>query len=177
MKKELEKRRGGATDENKWKWVPLFLDGLAEGLSITDAAKAAGVHVTLVYLRRRENKEFLAAWNEAAEIGTDLLEQEAQRRAFHGTVEPVFYKGVECGGIRKYSDTMLNTMLRARKPEVYRDGGDGVNRPIAINIMIKDAPEIEMTVDEVPLDLSATNPAPTTPTITYNPTDENTHNK
>ncbi len=44
---------------------------------------------------RRDNEGFRKQWNEAAEIGTELLEQEAQRRAFHGTLKPVFYKGVE----------------------------------------------------------------------------------
>ena len=164
--------RGNPGVGNEGYWIPAFLEAIAQGLSVNHAAKKADVHFTRVHALRRENEDFRKQWNQAAELSVELLEQEAQRRAYHGTLKPVFYKGVRCGSIREYSDNMLNTLLRARKPEVYRDGGDSVNRPIAINITIKDA-AVEMTVDEVPLDLAATNPAPTTPAITYSANENN----
>jgi len=54
-------------------------------------------------------------WNDAAEIGTELLEQEAQRRAFHGTLKPVFQKGECVGYVREYSDNMLSLYLKRRQ--------------------------------------------------------------
>ena len=57
---------------------------------------------------------FLRIW---AKFG---LEDEAIRRAREGVDEPVFYKGEHCGNVRRYSDTLLIFMLKARKPDVYR---------------------------------------------------------
>jgi hypothetical protein len=136
VKRKVGKRRGNPGVGKEGYWIPVFLEGLAEGLSITDAAKIAGVHNTRVHLLRRDDEEFRKQWNEAAEIGTELLEQEAQRRAFHGTLKPVFHKGVECGAIREYSDALLSKLLSARKPEVYRERGDtgGHGGQITVNI-------------------------------------------
>ena len=38
-----------------------------------------------------------------------------------GVDEPVFYQGAQCGAVRKYSDTLLIFMLKARRPEKYRE--------------------------------------------------------
>jgi hypothetical protein len=35
--------------------------------------------------------------------------------------QPVFYQGKVCGEIRKYSDRMLELLLRSHRPEKYRD--------------------------------------------------------
>ena len=43
------------------------------------------------------------------------------RRALEGGEEPVFYQGKIVGSVRKYSDTLLMFMLKARRPERYRD--------------------------------------------------------
>lgn len=119
-------------------WIDTFLSAIMRGSNVTNATDAAGVHITLPYKRRLVDKAFRRAWDEAAEIGTELLEQEATRRAYHGTLKPVFYKGVECGYTREYSDTMMMFMLRARKPEKYRDGvHDGTQRgSIVLNVNI-----------------------------------------
>ena len=66
------------------------------------------------------------------------MEREAARRAYHGVEEPVFHKGEVCGSIRKYSDTLMIFLLKARRPEVYRDmqeqGRGGVNVAIQANV-------------------------------------------
>lgn len=54
------------------------------------------------------------------EDAIELLEGEARRRAYEGTVKPVYYKGEQCGKIREYSDTLMMFILKAKKPE-YRD--------------------------------------------------------
>ena len=43
------------------------------------------------------------------------------RRAREGVDEPVFYQGEHCCNVRRYSDTLLIFMLKARKPDVYRE--------------------------------------------------------
>src|SRR5262249_27559247 len=82
-------RRPGRPGANTPDWAPGFLRALADGMSVTHAARRAGVHVTSVYERRRKDEVFACAWREAAQIGTELLEEEAARRAYHGTLKPV----------------------------------------------------------------------------------------
>ena len=55
------------------------------------------------------------------QIGISALEDEAHRRAFEGVPEPVFHQGVECGSVRKYSDTLAIFLLKAHRPEKYRE--------------------------------------------------------
>jgi hypothetical protein len=76
-------------------------------------------------------------------IGTAALEDEAVRRAYHGVEEPVFYKGVQCGSVTSYSDTLLMFLLKARKPAVYRDGYCEGGAPTSITINVE-------TVDKRP---------------------------
>jgi len=94
-----------------------------------------------------ENKEFKVAWQDAAVIGTEFLEHEAARRAYHGTLKPQFYKGVECGYVREYSDLLMIFLLKARKPEMYREGvEDSMARgslTLNVNIVnVGDAPPV-----------------------------------
>lgn len=131
-------KRVGRPREGTADWAPSFLENLVEGVTIDEAAKKANVHPTTVYKRRREDETFRKAWNEACDIGTRLLEQEAQRRAYRGIEEKVFHKGVECGTIRRYSDTLLIFLLKARKPEKYREGAEDVGRGnTVININVE----------------------------------------
>jgi hypothetical protein len=130
--KSIAKRRGrpvaGTPD-----WAPVFLEALTEGESITGAAASAGVHVTLVYRRRREEEAFRNAWREAANIGTELLEEEAARRAYHGTERPVFHQGRQCGTVREYSDVLLMFLLKKRDP-TYRDSNNITVNNNTINV-------------------------------------------
>jgi hypothetical protein len=72
------------------------------------------------------------------QLGTAALENEAVRRAYHGVEKPVFYKGEVCGYTQDYSDTLLIFLLKARKPEVYREGSraESARGPVSININI-----------------------------------------
>ena len=118
-------------------WIEPFLSAVMQGASVKDAVKQVGIHLSLPYKTRLTDEAFKTAWTEATVIGTESLEQEAARRAYHGTLEPVFYKGVECGQIRKYSDLLMIFLLKGRKPEMYREGVEDVGqRPTAINIQV-----------------------------------------
>ena len=101
-----------------------FLVELAEGHTVKTAATLARLGHTAVYARRTSDPVFAAAWSDALEQGTQVLEEEARRRALVGVSEPVFYKGEVCGEVQKYSDTLLIFMLKARRPEVYRERVD-----------------------------------------------------
>ena len=72
---------------------------------------------------RRRSEDFAAQWDEALEEGSDLLEAEARRRAVTGVDKPVYYKGEVVGSITQYSDRLLMFLLRAHRPQKFRDGG------------------------------------------------------
>lgn len=127
---------GSPLTEQQLQWIDPFLEAIAEGMTIKDASARARVHPTVAHKRRKTDAEFRRKWNEAADISTRLLEQEAQRRAHKGVEEPVFYKGEQVGTVQKYSDTLLIFLLKARKPEVYRDNA-GASPDTVVNISVE----------------------------------------
>jgi hypothetical protein len=102
-------------------WRPKFLKAFAETGTVIEAAKKAGVGRRTVYDERQRNETFALKWAEIEEWTTEEMEQEARRRAVLGVEEPVFYKGELVSHVSKYSDTLLIFLLKARKPEVYRE--------------------------------------------------------
>jgi hypothetical protein len=88
--------------------------------NIAAAARAAKCHRSQHYEWLHDPayaEAFLAAQEEAVEA----LELEARRRAEKGVVKPVYYQGEVCGTVREYSDTLLIFLLKAARPERYRD--------------------------------------------------------
>ena len=81
-----------------------FLAGLAGGLSVTGAAKLVGMGRSAAYKWRADDEAFAADWEDAIEEGTDDLEDRAMERAKSGQ-----------------SDTMMIFMLKARRPEKYKE--------------------------------------------------------
>ena len=70
---------------------------------------------------KTSDPEFAKKWADAEQEAADVLEREAWRRATEGTDEPVFYKGDQCGTIKRYSDNLLMFLLRGVRPEKYRE--------------------------------------------------------
>lgn len=80
-------------------------------------------------------KAFALASEEAAQV----LEDEAVRRATEGTLEPVFYQGVKCGAVRRYSDGLTQFLLRGFRPQKYSSRAEitGANGgPIEQSILV-----------------------------------------
>lgn len=139
----IKPKKRGPKPENMGDWAPVFLAALQCGATVRKAARQAGVHPTMPFKRRGIDPEFSRSWNQAADIGTRLLEQEAQRRAYHGTIKPVFYKGMKCGYVNEYSDLMMIFLLKARRPDKYREGvEDGVQGGTVVNIQVTEKPDI-----------------------------------
>jgi hypothetical protein len=131
-KKSPGRRVAGTTD-----WAPVFIGAIMEGAHVRRAARIAGVDPSVPYTRRKTDEAFRQAWKEASDVGTEILEQEAARRAYHGTLKPVFHKGVTCGAIREYNDTLLIFLLKARNPAKYREGVDaGKGGSFVLNVNI-----------------------------------------
>lgn len=100
-------------------WKAAFLLALTESPNVAEAARLAGIARKTAYAHRKTDEDFASAWNEAIESSTDDLVGECYRRARHGCEEPVYYRGEECGRIRKYSDTLAIFLLKAHRREVY----------------------------------------------------------
>lgn len=99
----------------------LFLAQLRKEPNITVAARKAGWSRGYVYQLRDEDPDFFVAWQEALDESVDLAESEVHRRAFKGTLKPVYHGGLWVGGIREYSDTLAIFLLKAHRPEKYRE--------------------------------------------------------
>jgi hypothetical protein len=99
----------------------LFLESLALGNTVERAAESASVSARIVYEHRNTDAEFAAAWERALEAGTQVMEQEAFRRAVQGTTKPVVSGGQIIAWVREFSDTLLIFLLKARRPHIYRE--------------------------------------------------------
>ncbi|MBB2918320.1 terminase [Cupriavidus alkaliphilus] len=110
---------------NREKFTPerraKFLQNLAETANVSAAARAVRMARQYLYELRDADADFAKAWDAAVVLGTEALEDEAVRRAYDGTLKPVFYKGEKCGSIREYSDTLLIFLLKARNWEKFGD--------------------------------------------------------
>lgn len=101
-----------------------FLAAFSTRATISAAAKAIAVGRRTHYLWLETDKAYAARFKDAEEDVTESLEAEARRRAVDGLEEPVHYQGERVDTIRRYSDTLLIFLLKARRPEVYRERFD-----------------------------------------------------
>lgn len=102
-------------------WKLVFLERLRESANVTLAARAVGRARSAVYEARERCGVFAAAWDDAMETGIDLVEAAAFKSAVYGDLEPVTNKEGICGWVVKYSDAMRALILKARRPQVYRE--------------------------------------------------------
>jgi hypothetical protein len=121
-KKAAQKKRASTPD-----WGPAFLAAFEQTGMVTKACEVADVGRRTVYDRRQRDEDFAIAWHEVEERTTEILEREAFRRAAAGVQRPVLHKGeqVTIDGEplweREFSDTLLIFLLKARRPEIYRE--------------------------------------------------------
>lgn len=121
MKKKLStsKKTNAATYTGRW--IKIFLKQLSKVPNVGMACKVAGIDRGTAYNLRSRDNEFRKQWEKAINQAVDILEKEMWRRAVIGTKEPVYFKGKECGKIKKYSDTLAIFMAKAYRPKKYRE--------------------------------------------------------
>jgi hypothetical protein len=95
-----------------------FLDNLRKRPSVAFAAKAAGVGRRTVYEWRETDAEFAAQWDDAIEDALDDAEKKAWDRGL--TV----------------SDTLLIFMLKAHRPEKFRERSQVDHRDLTLESFI-----------------------------------------
>jgi hypothetical protein len=103
------------------KKAQVFLESLAAGNTIMQAARVAGLAPSTFYLLRDTDPAFAMQWAEALEAGIQVMEAEAFRRAVQGTEKPIVSGGEIVTWVREFSDTLLIFLLKARRPHVYRE--------------------------------------------------------
>ncbi len=92
--------------------------------------------------------EYAKAYELSRQVAGDFLEDAAIEKCTVGWLEPVYYKGKPCGAIRRKSDGLHMQLLRAFKPEKYREnkleltgpGGGAVET--ALTVRFVSSPEI-----------------------------------
>jgi hypothetical protein len=101
-----------------------FLEAYKQAGTASEAARLTGIprDTHTYWLKRSESyrQAFAAADDEA----TEVLEKEALRRAVDGREEDVYFNGQVVGKVRKYSDVLLIFLLKAKRPDVYRERYD-----------------------------------------------------
>jgi hypothetical protein len=80
-----------------------FLEHLSTGASVCASARAAGFGRRTAFEWKADDPDFAAEWEEAYESGTESLEEVARARAM------------------EKSDSLLMFLLKARRPEIYRE--------------------------------------------------------
>jgi hypothetical protein len=115
-----------------------FLEALARMPNVTAACRLVGVTRNMAYRTARSDAAFREAWREAIEVGVDVLEGIAHRRATTG--EPrvetrrrvkravndmgelvVVEEEIVTTEITYVSDSLLITLLKAYRPRRFRE--------------------------------------------------------
>ncbi len=93
-----------------------FLNALAAGRSVTEAADHAGIAWSTLYSWRQSSAAFAAGWDRASECAEGALYERLEaaliQRAVEGVDEPVFHNGTQIGYRKRYSDALLLAGLR-----------------------------------------------------------------
>lgn len=114
-----------------------FLNKLREIPNVSRACRLAKVSRMTVYRLKESDPDFAAAWADALEEGIETLEAKAFERA------------------KRDSDTLMIFLLKAHKPQIYRDRlalTDGEGGPLKIQWVDPISPDDEVGVgaDQLP---------------------------
>lgn len=102
-----------------------FLAALVETCSVAHACKAVDINRCTAYRWRDAEPEFARAWDSAKDLGVEILEDEAVRRAYEGVLQQTLTKdGKEIATRTEYSDTLLIFLLKGNRPNKYRERMD-----------------------------------------------------
>jgi hypothetical protein len=109
-------------------WREPFLLELTKLGVVKYAAEACGVSRSTVYETRGNDEEFARRMDDAVDEAVDVLEREAIRRAHEGVEEPLVSAGrlvLDADGqpltVRRYSDRLLELLLKSKRPKVFSD--------------------------------------------------------
>lgn len=124
----------------------IFLEELARSGNVTSAARTAGWrYPTIADEYRKEDPQFDRAWSDAQRQANDALIMEARRRAVSGVNEPVYFKGEICGSVTRYSDKLLEVLLKAEMPEKFKDNSLGATDDTGVLVVPRSEKSVTTT--------------------------------
>lgn len=97
------------------------------------ACKTVGVSLIFLNQWRKDDPKVNETCLEAERVGTQGLVSAAIQRAVHGIEKDVYYNGRVVGQEVAYSDSLLNTLLKAKVPEFAKDAE---NRAVQVNVNV-----------------------------------------
>ncbi|WP_326525198.1 hypothetical protein [Sphingomonas sp.] len=111
-------------------WSPLrrraFLRALTETADVREACQRVRISQTSAHNLRKADPEFAGAWDAAMDRAAPMLEQVAWERAVEGWEEPIVVRGEVVGSRRRYSDTLLRTLLLRERHKPVPAGAPGL---------------------------------------------------
>ena len=131
------------TDRARAARKQIFVEALRITGNVSESARRAKIDRKLAYTWRRDDPDFADDWADAENQAADALEAEARRRAVEGWDEPVYRGDGEkpAGTIRKYSDRLLEILLKGHKPQFAQArmvvAGDP-NAPLELNLSVEE---------------------------------------
>lgn len=130
---EIDSMTPNARAHARRDWKPTFIEALRASGNVRYATTRAGISRQTAYVHRERDPKFAEDWCDAIDDFVDVCELELRRRAIDG-VERIDHLrvGTDDKGnpvyeeikYREYSDKLLMFMLRAVRPEKYRDNFD-----------------------------------------------------
>ena len=109
-------------------WQERFIAALRNSGNVRASCQAAGVDRSTAYRAYTASVEFADKWNDALEEAVDTLEGAAWKRARDGVTrhDPIYYQGEKVGDkvITEYSDSLMALLLKAHRPEKFRERFD-----------------------------------------------------
>lgn len=105
-----------------------FLTSYAQWANVSYACETARINRSNVYYWQEHDQAFALAMQVAGDAATERLEREAWRRATEGTPykRTSYWHGEPVGTDEKveFSDQLMMLLLRARRPDLYREKVD-----------------------------------------------------
>jgi hypothetical protein len=116
--------RAHATNKPEHPKKSVVLEAYQVTGNVSLACQVGEIGRTTFYDWLDQDPEFARQALEAREIAADGLHAEAWRRAVEGVLEPVYQGGNLVGHVRKYDTTLLIVLLKATRPQQYRERWD-----------------------------------------------------
>jgi hypothetical protein len=117
-KRKARKKRVARTPPAVKVHKVMFLEALAKGCGVADAAKAVDIARCTAYKWRKEDSEFDAAWQDAVETGVDHVETAVYNAALDGNM------------------VAAKLILKHRRRESYGDTNNQQTNNVTLNITL-----------------------------------------
>lgn len=137
-----------------------FLNVLEKVGIIAEACRQTKISISSYYAKYNKSEKFRRVVDEAMMNSTQILKDEAMKRAVYGVEKPVWYKGVRVGTDKVYSDSLLLALLKSRDPS-FKEEVKNININSTVvdptpadnfesmrKLLSQDYPEAEITYDE-----------------------------